>query len=89
MPSAWPAPLTANRTGKVFSDRFHTHMLRALREVKYAVRYVLENFRHHLREDVAPRGADPCASIGWRDNRAGLDEPFSSPRTWLLRAAEG
>src|SRR5690349_17352392 len=56
----------ADRTGKVFADRFHAHVMKALREVKNAVRYVLENFRHHLREDVAPVGIDPCSSAGWK-----------------------
>src|SRR3954471_14058285 len=44
------------RKGKVFAERFHAHVLEALREVRNAIRYVLENFRHHLREDVAPKG---------------------------------
>jgi len=72
------------RTGKVFSDRFHMHVLEGLRKVKYAVRYVLQNFRHHLREDVAPTGVDPCTSAGWRADRPGLTPPSSPPRTWLL-----
>jgi putative transposase len=77
----------AGRRGKVFSDRFHSHVLKALRQVISAVRYVLENFRHHLREDVAPEGADPCSSAAWF-GRGGNDEPVSSPpRTWLLRHA--
>jgi putative transposase len=76
----------SNRKGKVLADRFHAHVLRTLRQVKNAIRYVLENFRHHLREDVAPKGIDPCSSAGWRDERRGVDPPFSSPRTWLARA---
>ena len=75
----------AGRTGKVFSDRYHAHVLKTLREVANAVRYVLENFRHHLREDVAPRGADPCSSAGWISDAASDDAPNLSPRTWLLR----
>jgi len=55
----------AGRTGKVFSDRFHAHVLKTMREVANVVRYVLENFRYHLREDVAPQGADPCSSAAW------------------------
>jgi REP element-mobilizing transposase RayT len=77
----------AGRAGKVFADRFHAHVMRTLREVVYAVRYVLENFRHHLREDVAPEGADPCSSAGWCRNRSGRDLPVSAPQTWLLRQA--
>jgi len=61
--------------------------LEALRKVRNAIRYVLENFRHHLREDVAPKGVDPCSSAGWRDERPGMDAPFSPPRTWLIRNA--
>jgi putative transposase len=73
----------ASRTGKVFADRFHSHMMKSLREVANAVRYVIENFRHHLREDVAPEGIDPCSSAVWSRD----DGPVSSPRTWLLRQA--
>jgi len=72
----------------VFADRFHAHVLETLREVKNAIGYLLENFRHHLREDVAPNGVDPCSSAGWRDERA-VDPPFSAPRTWLARTAGG
>jgi hypothetical protein len=71
----------AGRRGKAFADRFHAHVMKTLREVVNAVRYVLENFRHHLREDVAPEGADPCSSAAW----CGDEGPVSSPRTWLLR----
>src|SRR5882724_2280653 len=75
----------AGRTGKVFSDRFHAHVLKTMREVANAVRYVLESFRHHLREDVAPQGADPCSSAAWLGAGASDDSPITSPRTWLLR----
>jgi REP element-mobilizing transposase RayT len=77
----------ARRTGKVFADRFHMHVLGTLQEVGYAVRYVVENFRHHLREDVAPVGKDPCSSAGWRPGRSGETSPVSPARTWLLSAA--
>src|SRR2546429_7133445 len=59
------------------------HVLKTLREVANAVRYALENFRHHFREDVAPQGADPCSSARWLG--ASDDAPILSPRTWLLR----
>ena len=72
------------RTGKVFAERFHMHVMKALREVRNAVTYVLENFRHHLREDVAPAVVDPCSSAGWRPRARGEDPPTSAPRTWLL-----
>ena len=77
----------AGRNGKVFLDRYHAHVLKTPREVRHAVRYVLENFRHHLREDVAPAGADPCSSAAWFDRSLNDDAPIASPQTWLLRNA--
>ena len=62
----------ARRAGKVFSDRYHSHVLATLREVASAVRYVLENFRRHVREGLAK---DPCAG------------KLLAPKTWLLRHA--
>ena len=77
----------SGRTGRVFADRFHSVIMESLRQVASAIRYVLENFRHHLREDVAPRGIDPCTSAGWTGGRSDEQPPFSAPRTWLVRAA--
>jgi REP element-mobilizing transposase RayT len=77
----------SRRTGKVFADRFHSVVMKSLRQVANAIRYVLENFRHHLREDVAPQGIDPCTSVGWRASKRDEVPPFCSPRTWLMRAA--
>src|SRR6266446_435150 len=77
----------AGRVGKVFADRFHAHVMKALGEVAHAVRYVLENVRHHLREDVAPEGVDPCSSAGWARGRSRDEIPVSPARTWLLRHA--
>jgi putative transposase len=70
-----------SRRGKVFADRYHAHVMSSRREVGNAVRYVLENFRHHLRPDVAPEGIDPCSSVAF-------GAPIRAPRTWLLRTAE-
>src|SRR5438128_612122 len=74
----------AGRNGKVFLDRYHAHVLKTPREVRNAVRYVLENFRHHLREDIAPAGADPCSSAAWLKRPVNDDVPIASPETWLL-----
>ena len=57
------------------------------REVARALRYLLENFRHHLREDVAPRGEDPCSSAAWMKMPLAEGAPVVRPRTWLLRHA--
>ena len=62
----------ARRGGKVFADRYHSHVLATLREVVNAVRYVLESFRHHVRERLT---SDPCAGS------------LVPPRTWLLQRA--
>jgi putative transposase len=77
----------AGRRGKVFADRYHAHILGTRREVAYALRYVLENFRHHLRPDVAPVGEDPCSSAAWLSVSLSADAPVVAPRTWLLRTA--
>jgi len=76
----------AGRRGKVFADRYHAHVLRSPREAANALRYVLENFRHHLRADVAPTGIDPCSSAIWI-GRAPDHLPIRPARTWLLRNA--
>jgi REP-associated tyrosine transposase len=55
----------AGRSGRAFADRHHAHVLSTRREVSNAVRYLLENFRNHLRADLAPQGADPCSSARW------------------------
>ena len=75
----------AKRCGKVFADRYHAHVLASPREVARALRYILENFRHHLRADVAPRGSDPCSSAAWVGIPLADDAPILRPRTWLLR----
>ena len=77
----------ARRHGKVLADRYHAHVLASRREVARALRYLLENFRHHLREDVAPRGEDPCSSARWMKISLAQDAPVVRPRTWLLRHA--
>ena len=74
------------RSGKVFADRFHAHVLRTPLEVARAVAYVLGNFVvHALRrgakgEKHALRAADPYSSAG-REGAA----LTAGPRTWLLR----
>jgi putative transposase len=69
--------------GKVFSDRYHAHVLRTQRETRNAIAYVIENFRRHRAEGgrpVAPSFEDPHTS-------AALDPgALPSPRFWLLRA---
>ena len=77
----------ARRSGKVFADRYHSRSLATRREVANALRYVLHNFAHHLRDDVKPRGLDPCSSAAWLVLPLAADVPVVAPRTWLLRHA--
>jgi len=55
------------RRGRVWSDRFHAHVLRTPREVRNALVYILNNARKHL---PGIRGLDPRSSArffaGWR-----------------------
>ncbi len=78
----------ARRTGKVFADRYHSHVLKTRREVAGALRYILENFRHHLRAEEARRHpVDPCSSAAWLTIGLTGGAPVVAPRTWLLRHA--
>lgn len=83
------------RGGQVFSDRYHTHVLKTPRETRHALGYVLNNSRKHAAElgIAIPKGwLDPLSSAswfpGWKDARAPVppapDAPVAAPRTWLL-----
>jgi len=57
-----------HRTGKVFADRYHLHVLKTPREVRSALRYVLLNARRHARRVTdRERNAqlDPASSAQW------------------------
>jgi REP element-mobilizing transposase RayT len=45
------------RRGKVFGDRYHDHVLATPREVRNAIRYVLNNAEHHERQGGVRQGA--------------------------------
>jgi putative transposase len=71
----------SRKRGKVFSDRFHEHVLRTPSEAKAAVSYVIHNFRKHMREAGRwlPDGfVDPHSSAS---DRSGLP----APEFWLTR----
>ena len=88
------------RTGRVFVDRYHARILETPREVRNAIGYVLNNWRHHGEDAEVPgRRVDPYSSGvnfgGWNEL---ADSPFvfdvpdgfsrlstSVPQTWLLR----
>jgi hypothetical protein len=48
----------------VIADRYHVHVLGTPREVRNALRYVLENGRHH---GVHQGTFDPASSAAWFD----------------------
>ena len=83
------------RSGSVFGDRYHTVVLRTLRQVRNALVYVLNNARKHGIFDVDHH--DPCSSgdwfDGWIERRCARIEAgdarsapvWGRPRSWLLR----
>jgi REP element-mobilizing transposase RayT len=84
------------RSGSVFADRYHAHVLRTPAEVRNALRYVVGNFASH----AARRGKPPRS--GWVDpfSSASVKAPRTAQRvlfaeavtrpagTWLGRSAE-
>jgi REP element-mobilizing transposase RayT len=84
------------RSGPVLAGRYHLRVLRAPREVRNALAYVLLNARRHgwKRTGTAPPARIDEASSGrwfdgWRRGEgsaeSGGPSPVSQPRTWLLR----
>lgn len=59
----------ANRTGRVFADRYHLRLLPTPREVHHALRYVLLNARRHAAKSRAVLTGtvrlDPASSAHW------------------------
>jgi len=83
------------RTGKVWSDRYHSRALGSPREVRNGLVYVLLNFRKHL---LGAKGIDPMSSGFWFDGwkvPSSQDEPpnwnasdrvpVQPPLTWLAQ----
>ena len=76
------------RRGKVFSDRYHAHVLRTPSEVRRAVSYVLGNHQKHQREwgnPILSGYCDPYSSAYATTD--GTGPPTWPARTWLLRSA--
>lgn len=78
------------RSGPMFPDRFHLHILRSPREVEHAIRYIRDNSRIHARREgrswrqaVDPCTGGPCVEQFPAENRCLVVEP----QTWLLRRA--
>ena len=82
------------RKGKVFADRYHDHILRTPREVKNALRYVLQNIRKHYDHIISQSRPDGYSSgpwfEGWKDFKHDgkwicSEGPVARARTWLLK----
>ena len=69
------------RSGPVFADRYHAHVLQSPTEVRRARRYLATNA--HAHELAAQPFRDPLCSftlaVRWGE------KPTAKPRTWLLR----
>jgi hypothetical protein len=84
------------RRGDVFADRYHDRILKTPREVRNAIRYVLQNGKKHAAEgcEVAvPQAIDTFTSAPWFDGFRetfrvhGIEfevRPVCDPRSWLL-----
>jgi len=80
------------RTGSVFADRYHTHVLRTPSEVRNALEYLFKNREKHLGTG-RELGIDPRSSAalfdGWADFEArelvGRYRPIVPARSWLVR----
>jgi REP element-mobilizing transposase RayT len=81
------------RTGKVFADRFHMHVLRTPREARNALLYVFNNDLHHGARRHG-RAFDYFTSApffdGWREGSLRWPKPLLGPppvvpaRSWLM-----
>jgi hypothetical protein len=80
------------RTGKVFPDRYHEHVLTTPREVRNVLAYVLKNWNRHAK--AFTRRLDEFASGPWFDGwgeayevggNALRDPPIVPAETWLLK----
>lgn len=88
----------SRREGEMFDERYHTRSLATPREVRNALRYVLNNERHHAQKPITARWLDPYSSAAWFEGwnapvetstlpawlRA-LPRPTMPPTVWLLR----
>jgi putative transposase len=78
------------RAGRVLGDRYHARQLRTPREVRNALRYVLNNALRHGVRCALP---DPCSSGASFDGWSAFDgplpvtrrAPICRARSWLLR----
>src|SRR5438067_6485069 len=75
----------AGRSGSVFADRYHAHVLRSRRETARAIAYVRDNYRNHSHEHLPDGWEDPFSSARYLARDPDENAPVALPRTWLLR----
>jgi len=74
------------RHGDLFEERYHARSLASPREVRNALRYVLNNERHHADErgvSLDPRWLDPYSSAPWFEGWAAPVSTSSLPSAVL------
>ncbi|HZR09676.1 MAG TPA: transposase [Myxococcales bacterium] len=76
------------RRGRVFADRYHAHVLSSPVEAANAIRYVLDNWKHHACRDgrPVPIGIDPWCSAAWSRHTPSL---VREPEWWMLKVGVG
>lgn len=86
----------AGRRGRAFADRYHCRHLRTPAEVRGALRYVLNNWRHHGRHasrysrDAVDMFSSAASFDGWRETpdrwapQWVAAAQMSGARSWLL-----
>lgn len=87
------------RRGPLFAHRYHARALKTPREVRYALRYVLLNRKHHNAEKRFQKNwIDPWSSAAWftgwsrpivldshwKRELVALEKPTADATTWLL-----
>jgi hypothetical protein len=78
------------RTGEVFAQRYHAHVLGTPSEVRNALAYLYRNAEKHGRK-APPGWMDPCTSARWFDEfnvcpaLTRETRPVASALTWLLK----
>ncbi|HEY4244940.1 MAG TPA: transposase [Kofleriaceae bacterium] len=80
----------AKRSGRVFPDRYHAHVIKTPREARSAIRYVLSNWRKHGEAAHCRWAIDPFSTgyAFWAEERPPRDYeplPIAAPGCWLLR----
>src|SRR5687767_9903094 len=77
----------SRKRGKVFSDRYHQHVLTSPSETRAALTYVLQNFWRHMAEagrSLAAGFIDPHSSAIYSTGTE--PNPLPAPQFWLLKS---